>query len=596
MATLETIEKPGPTMRPRTRPKAKSRLWLWISLVIVVGGIATYAYMKSHSSNDAGKMITAPVTRGDLIESVTATGSVTAQTGAEVKIGSQITGVIKRLHADVGTYVNKGDLIAELDLPDLQAQLDQSQANLLLAQTKYAQQLSGVGMVRTQSSSSVVQAQAGVFSAQQKLVSAQAAAREQSATTPNDIKRAQTAVATAQSTLSTAKSALAQVQAGANLQVATAQEQLQQAQANTANSAAALARLQSLLAKGYESQANVDVAQAQAAVNQSQVRSAQQNIQLVQQKVTADLQAAKDQVNMAQQGVASAQAALTSAQAGTYTVASRNADVQDAQAAVQQAQANLAAAKGNIANDVLKSQDVTQAEESVKSAEAQVAYYQAEAAKAMIRSPISGTVLQLSAQQGETLAAGLSAPTLIIVADLKRLEIDAFVDETDIGKLKLGQKANCTVDAFPDQSFKGKVIKIASGSTIQQGVVTYDVTVAIEDPSHVLKPDMTATVTIQTGKRTNVTLVPSVAVQVGTKGSTVNVLTKKDGQSTSSSVPVVTGGTDGVNTEIVSGVNVGDTIIVAGAPSASKRQGSSSPFGQRAGGGGGGGGGGRGGG
>ena len=79
-----------------------------------------------------------------MLETISATGSVTAQTGAQVKIGSQITGTIKRLFADVGSYVKAGQVIAELDLPDLEAQvaqseasLGQAQSNLLAAETRY---------------------------------------------------------------------------------------------------------------------------------------------------------------------------------------------------------------------------------------------------------------------------------------------------------------------------------------------------------------------------------------------------------------------------------------------------------------------------
>src|SRR4029077_9317966 len=124
--------------------------------------------------------------------------------------------------------------------------------------------------------------------------------------------------------------------------------------------------------------------------------------------------------------------------------------------------------------NVLKQQDIEQAREAVSVSQAQVNYSKDQLDKTYIRTPISGTVLQLAAQQGETLAAGLSAPTLIVVADLNRLPVDAYVDETDIGKVQLGQNAAVTVDAFPKKVFKGKVSKIASGSTIQQGVITYD--------------------------------------------------------------------------------------------------------------------------
>ena len=284
------------------------------------------------------------------------------------------------------------------------------------------------------------------------------------------------------------------------------------------------------------------------------------------------------------------------------------ANVNDARQQLRQSQAALTAAIANIPQNTLKKQDIQQAADAEKAAEDQVAYARAQNDKTFIRSPISGTVLQLAAQQGETLAAGLSAPTLIVVADLKRLQVDVFVDETDIGKVQLGQQADVQVDAFPDSIFEGKVTKIASGSTIQQGVVTYDVTVAINpsktrSKSHTkgkgrpsaaprpaggsarqaLKPDMTANVTIQTGKRTNVLLVPSEAVKVGKKGSTVNILAKTNGKAEPEQVVVKAGVSDGVNTEIVSGLKEGDVVIRAGLQAQGGRPGgpggAPSPFG-----------------
>jgi HlyD family secretion protein len=240
------------------------------------------------------------------------------------------------------------------------------------------------------------------------------------------------------------------------------------------------------------------------------------------------------------------------------------ADLQNARDQVTQAQAALKTAQANAAQNVVKQEDIQQAREAVTAAKAQVDYAQAQVQKTYIRSPISGTVLQLAAQQGETLAAGLSAPTLIIVADLNRLQVDAFVDETDIGRVQLGQPADVTVDAYPRHVFKGRVTKIAAGSTIQQGVVTYDVTIAIEDPKHLLRPDMTASTTIDTGTRSNVLLVPSEAVKLGARGSTVNILTKKDGHPAVDPRRVRTGASDGVNTEIRTGLQEGDTVVLAG--------------------------------
>jgi HlyD family secretion protein len=574
--------------------KRKSRALPAIVAFAVLGGLGWWGWTKTHPAEDStAKLITAPVTRNDLTETISATGSVTAQTGAQVKIGSQITGRIKRLFADVGSQVRAGQLIAELDLPDIEAQLGQAEANLALARTKLRQQESGQGMQQTQTADAIRQAQADLRSAQARYEAVRAAASQQTAQTPTEIRRAETSVSASRAALSTAQSNLKQVQASANLQVSNAQDQLTQAQANNKNAQTNLARQKRLLDKGFVAQAVVDDAQAQATVTESQVKSAQQSIQLVKEKVAADIQAARDQVTQAQQNVEAANASLESARAGTYSDKAKQADVQDALAQIQRARTALNTARSNTVQNTLKVQDIQQARDAVKAAQAQVNYWRAQLDKTQIRSPISGTVLQMAAQQGETLAAGLSAPTLIVVADLNRLQVDAFVDETDIGKVKLGQAADITVDAYPHRTFKGTVSKIASGSTIQQGVVTYDVTIALEDTHRQLKPDMTASVTLRTGVRKDVILVPAEAVKMGVKGSTVNVVVNQDGKNEVEPRKVKTGASDGVNTEIREGLKEGEIIVLAGMEDGRRRQGPSSPFGpnnnQRGGGGGGGG-------
>ena len=560
MPTPQTT-KPTPTQNRSTAKRLGTRIATWVVTLTALGLISFWAWGKLHPAAEQ-KLITAKVSRGDLVETVSATGSVTAQTGAEVHVGSQVSGTIKRLATDVGRQVTAGQIIAELDLPDLKAQMGQAQAALAQAETRYAQQLSGVNQIATQTGSALEIARQAVQSTKEKLRVAQANAQQQSIQTPNDIKKASTV-------LSTARSVLAQTKAGANLQIATAAEAVEQAKANATNSAANLNRVHSLYLQGFTSAADYDTAKAQDGVFQSQVRAAMSNQDLVKQKVAADLQASSD-------AVLSAQAALDSAKAESQTVVARFADVKDAESSLSQANASLRAALANGVNDVLKSQDVSAAREAVDQAKSLVAFDQAQINKGFIRSPISGTVLQLAAQQGETVSAGLATQTLLIVADLNRLEIDCYVDETDIGKIKIGQFADCTVDAFPGKTFRGRVMKVASGSTIQQAVVTYDVTISIENKQHDLKPDMTASVSIQTGRLSNVLLVSAVAIQVGARGSSVNLVKTVDGKPTIVSTPIVTGGTDGINIEVKSGVAEGDTIVLAGAPSAKSRQTSSS--------------------
>src|SRR5207248_9812294 len=143
---------------------------------------------------------------------------------------------------------------------------------------------------------------------------------------------------------------------------------------------------------------------------------------------------------------------------------------------------------------VIRQRAVEEAAGALRLSRNQLRYQLAQLEKTVIRSPISGTVLSIAAQQGETVAAAFAAPTLIVVADLNRLEVKAYVDENDIGRLHVGLPAEVKVDSFPDRGFKGRVTKIASASTAKDNVVTYETTIALENPQGLLKPDMTASV------------------------------------------------------------------------------------------------------
>lgn len=148
---------------------------------------------------------------------------------------------------------------------------------------------------------------------------------------------------------------------------------------------------------------------------------------------------------------------------------------------------------------------------------------------AFIYSPISGVVSEVTTQQGETVVAGLNAPTFITVVDLSRLQVECYVDETDIGKISVGQEATFTVDSYPNKVFRAKVKKIYPGAIIKNNVVFYDVVLEILDPyENLLRPEMTAQVNIIAGKKENVLLVPSKAVKIDPQGNYFVMVKKGD--------------------------------------------------------------------
>jgi HlyD family secretion protein len=131
-----------------------------------------------------------------------------------------------------------------------------------------------------------------------------------------------------------------------------------------------------------------------------------------------------------------------------------------------------------------------------------------------IRSPVDGIVVSRSVDVGQTVAASFQTPTLFTIAqDLTKMQIDTSVDESDISKLKVGQKATFTVDAYSDQQFEGAVVQIRNAPVVTQNVVTYVAVIAVDNKALKLKPGMTANVSIETQRKDDLLKVPSAALR-----------------------------------------------------------------------------------
>jgi len=202
--------------------------------------------------------------------------------------------------------------------------------------------------------------------------------------------------------------------------------------------------------------------------------------------------------------------------------------------------------------DVTRSQ-VKQAEASLRSAEIQLSYTR-------IVAPISGVVANVSTQVGETVAASLSAPTFVTIIDLERLEVWAYIDETDIGRIAVGQGAIFTVDTYPDDEFEGVVTAIRPKPEIQNGVVNYVTVIEIADTrGHPLRPEMTTTVSVLLEHRSHVLAIPNGAVRRDREGS--YAFLQRGGVAVKQ--PIKTGYRGRAYVEVLDGLSEGDTIIVS---------------------------------
>ncbi len=182
---------------------------------------------------------------------------------------------------------------------------------------------------------------------------------------------------------------------------------------------------------------------------------------------------------------------------------------------------------------------------------------------AVIRSPISGTVASVATQEGETVAASFATPTFATIIEDGALELIAMVDETDIGNVAVANPVTFTVEAYPAQEFEGRVARIAPKGTIISGVVNFEVMVSIDSPAELLKPDMTANVSVRTAER-EALVVPNAAVQ--RDGSERFVWVEDAGELARRVVSV--GTKDASFTEIRQGIRPGDKVLVGPQPGA----------------------------
>lgn len=238
------------------------------------------------------------------------------------------------------------------------------------------------------------------------------------------------------------------------------------------------------------------------------------------------------------------------------------------------------------------------AEANLAIAVAELKLQQADLEKSTIYAPIDGIVLTRSVDPGQTVASSLQAPILfVIAAELESMELKAAIDEADIGAVKAGQKAVFTVDAFPERSFDAAIRDIAYASVTTDGVVTYDARLDVDNAELLLRPGMTATVSVITREAKGVVAVPSAAFRfrppvaaprsgwslqslfmprMRRGGGTRPTSSSADGTRTlyvlrngqPAPVAVHTGSTDGEWTEITSGLEAGEPVITGTAGAA----------------------------
>lgn len=295
----------------------------------------------------------------------------------------------------------------------------------------------------------------------------------------------------------------------------------------------------------------------------SVVKKGQVIAELDKSNLISELNSAKANLEQAKASLSSAESSL-SYQAANFRrnkalyqkgLISGN-DYESARLSYQTAMASVSSARDQ----------VSAAREQVKKAQTNLGY-------ATITSPIDGIVLSKSVEEGQTVAASFSTPTLFTIAkDLTNMQVVADVDEADIGDVKVGERVTFTVDAYPDNTFSGTVKQVRQEATTTNNVVTYSVVISAPNADLKLKPGLTATVTIYTQENKGVLSVPSKALRFTPEKETVGGMKIKDIANAKNKVWTIEGNTvvahrvnigmtDGSHTQILSGIRRGAKVI-----------------------------------
>jgi len=305
------------------------------------------------------------------------------------------------------------------------------------------------------------------------------------------------------------------------------------------------------------------------------------------------------------------------------------------QAALEQARADLANANANLelqqvefkrssdlfTNELISGSDYDTAMANLHEAEAMVKIKQASVSNALVNlnyckivSPVDGVVILRAVELGQTVASSFNTPTIFQIAnDLTKMQIDSSVAEADVGGVMEGQDVDFTVDAYPNRTFHGKVVQVRNSPTTVNNVVTYDCVIGVTNADYKLKPGMTANVSIIIAQRDNVLTIPNGALRphlpdnavvltnsaaapggMATNGGTVAggpggrhggrgrgerqvshtvyVLAGDGTDAKLQPVQIKTGISDGISTEVVSGLDEGAQVVTGAALSGAQAQ------------------------
>ncbi len=530
--------------------KRTFRILLVMGLIVaIVGGywiMRNRAVSAASTGSSSVYSQTVQVKQGNVSSNISVVGALEAVQSAGLAFERMSgTANLATLSVQAGGTVKAGQVLATIAPAPYQQALDQAESDLQAAEETLADLKTPATALETaQADVAVAKAQAALEKAQADLVDSSSP----------DMVKLQNAVKDAQDNL-----ALLQLQAelAGHDSLAKSERDLQY---STGWYGRRVTELEKLIAEG---KANLEQIQELDKARTS-LASLQADLARVQAERQLAIQARAAQLAKAKVVLANAQEALATALAGgdELTLAQQQVAVNEAQVSLQAAQKARA--------DLLAGADATKiaaAQAMVDKKRLALSDAQAALDGTQLVAPFDGTVLKTNAAADDQVS---SITTILTVANLKKMQVVASVDETTIRQVSAGQSAAITFDAFVGQTFTGTVQSVPLQGTLQGGVMVYSVPISLNGADKVsLLVGMTANVKIAVGQAQNALLVPTVALQKANGLYQVLIPNTSDPNSDPVAVPVEVGISDGTYTQIVKGLNVGDQVVYQAAATTS---------------------------
>lgn len=509
---------------------------LFMVMTVIVTGLTILGCGSSGAVSETGETTIVEVTRGNLMTTISSFGSISMPEQALLNFGSggsvNDLYTVSEINVAFGDSVKEGDILAKLDTASLERAVEQEEADLRTAQ---------INLEQATSETSLLKARAAVKGAEISLASAQNALDDAKTW---DIAAAEATVRDAEVALANAERSLAIAQQNAAASIESAED-------------AATAAYEAWSSFVHENISQMSIASVAAEADDLYDAYVDAVTAIETARVSAEnsIATAENNLAKAQDTLEGVQEALTDVQLDSVAYLQKEVAVLQAEATLSQAKDDLAYVEAGHDIELLQIQG-DNAQDALDEALEQLQ-------AATIVAPFDGVVAAVNASVGDEVTPN---EVIIHLVNTGIVEIDAAVDEIDVASVDVGQMAMVTVDALPDARLRGQVTAVSPVATSQSGVVTYDIAVEVQNADqYEVKDGMSATLTIMAMDVQNVLLVPSNAVRRTTEGSVVDVVV---GEGQTEERPVETGATNGTLTEIISGLEEGEQVLVQSAGTA----------------------------